>query len=89
LAACKKAGYFFIADVNTPNFFSNQLVCEGGVIILSRFQIVEQEFMPFSYSIDGEGQSELGAIYAKIKIPSDSNSSPKCFNHIKVFNVHT
>jgi hypothetical protein len=37
LAACKKAGFFFIADVSPPGFFSNQHVCEGGVVILSRF----------------------------------------------------
>lgn len=69
---CKRAGFFFIADVDPPGFFSNQLICEGGVLIISRFPIVEHEFLPFSYSIDGEGQSCLGAIYAKIKIATKS-----------------
>jgi hypothetical protein len=55
LAVCKKAGFFYIADVDPPGFFSNQLICEGGVLIISRFPIVEKKFMPFSYSIDGEG----------------------------------
>ena len=49
--------------------------------------------MPFSYSIDGEGQSELGAIYARIKIPNAKQTrpgeKPSDWTYLNVFNAHT
>jgi hypothetical protein len=35
LAACKKAGYFFISDPKRPHLLKGE-VCEGGVVIVSR-----------------------------------------------------
>ena len=93
LAACKRAGFFYIADPKPPGFFSTQHVCEGGVLILSRFEITEQEFLPFSYAVDGEGQSVLGTIYAKVKIPASidplTNKPVGEFRYLRIFNVHT
>ena len=65
-------------------------MCEGGVIILSRFEIDSWEFMPFSYSIDGEGQSVIGVVQARIKVPAViKGHKPSDFRYLNLFNVHT
>ncbi|TNV78993.1 hypothetical protein FGO68_gene14319 [Halteria grandinella] len=88
LTAMRKAGFFYVADPKRPDIFSDQEVCEGGVIIFSRFEIVEWEFLPFSYSVDAEGHSVIGSVYACVKVPEKADTqAPSRFMHL--FNVHT
>ena len=90
LSACKRAGFFYKADPSRPKFFTQSEVCEGGVIILSRFEIDSWEFMPFSYSVDGEGQSVIGVVQARIKVPAViKEHKPSNFRYLNIFNVHT
>jgi hypothetical protein len=36
ILALRKAGFFYVADMKRPGIFSQQEVCEGGVVIFSR-----------------------------------------------------
>lgn len=73
-----KAGYFFYCECPSPSFFS-KYVAEGGLIILSRFPIVEKEFYPFRYSILSDSLCQKGVLYAKIRIGN---------SYLCIFNTH-
>lgn len=64
-----KLGFFFHAEPPAPSFFSS-FVVDGGLLILSRFPIVESEFLPFKYSVCSDSLSEKGVLFTKIKIKS-------------------
>ena len=73
-----KSGMFFYCDSPSPSFFSKFLV-DGGLLILSRFPIVESEFRPFMYSVLSDSLANKGILYAKIRIGD-------CF--LNIFNTH-
>lgn len=73
-----KSGLFFYVDVPAPSFFSKSLV-DGGLLILSRFPIIESEFRPFNYSILSDSLAQKGCLYAKLKIKDSS---------LVLFNLH-
>jgi endonuclease/exonuclease/phosphatase family metal-dependent hydrolase len=66
-----KSGLFFFVDVPAPSFFSKNTI-DAGLLILSRFPIVESEFRPFKYTIYACAICEKGILYVKFKI-KDSN----------------
>jgi endonuclease/exonuclease/phosphatase family metal-dependent hydrolase len=73
-----RSGLFFHVDVPSPSFFSKNII-DGGLLILSRFPIVESEFRPFKYTVLSCSVVEKGILYAKIKVKD---------SHIAIFNVH-
>lgn len=73
-----RSGLFFHVDVPSPSFFSKNII-DGGLLILSRFPIVESEFRPFKYTVLSCSVVEKGILYSKIKIKD---------SHIAIFNVH-
>lgn len=62
-----KCGFFFYVEVPAPSFFSKSLV-DAGLLILSRFPIVESEFRPFKYTVLNCALCQKGVLYSKIKI---------------------
>jgi len=50
-----------------PSFFSGYAT-DGGLVILSRFPIVESSFGPFPYGVLSDSLSYKGVLYAKILI---------------------
>ncbi len=65
------SGMFYHAEVPAPSFFSKNLI-DPGLLILSRFPIVESEFKPFKNTVLQCSVVWKGILYAKIKI-KDSN----------------
>lgn len=74
-----KAGYFHIASSDRPSLFSRSLT-DSGLMIVSRFPIVQQDEFTFSKYYDVDGLSSKGILYAKILI-GDS--------YLYLFNSHT
>src|SRR5690606_18040212 len=73
-----KSGLFFSADVPSPSFFSKGII-DAGLLILSRFPIVESQFKPFKVTVLNCQIVEKGVLYVKIKV-RDAN--------LVIFNVH-
>jgi len=73
-----KSGLFYHVEVPSPSFFSKNTI-DAGLVILSRFPIIESEFRPFKYTVLACSLVEKGILYAKIHI-KDSN--------LIVFNLH-
>ena len=71
-------GYFYSLSSPTPSFFSRYLI-DGGLLILSRFPIVEHNAISFDYGVMSDAMSMKGALYAKIKIGN---------NYICLFTTH-
>jgi hypothetical protein len=55
--------HYAVPDV--PSFFSGYAT-DGGLLILSRFPIIEQEFCPYPYGVVSDALSYKGVLYAKI-----------------------
>ncbi len=57
--------YYLAAKV--PSFFSKYLI-DSGLLILSRYPIVEHDFYEYYMNISGDSPSNKGVLYAKIEI---------------------
>ena len=44
--AANKAGYPYSSQCSLPSLYQNAL-CDGGLVIISRFPIINEEFKPF------------------------------------------
>ncbi|CAG9332048.1 unnamed protein product [Blepharisma stoltei] len=59
--------FLYSAVSPKPKFWSTQFV-DCGLVILSKYRIVEVEFLPFTYSLLPDKLSYKGSLYAKILI---------------------
>jgi len=73
-----KSGLFYYVESPSPPFFS-KFIADGGLLILSRFPIMESNFRPFRYGVLSDSLANKGILYAKIKIGK---------SYLKVFNTH-
>jgi endonuclease/exonuclease/phosphatase family metal-dependent hydrolase len=71
IRAASLAGFFFYVDTNSPSFISKYMV-DGGLLIISRFPIVETSYLQFRYGVVADSLAEKGIIYTKIKIKNSS-----------------
>jgi len=62
-----EAGFYFIADIPPPSFFSKSIV-DGGLLILSRFPILDNKFYPFTSTVLSDHISQKGIQYCKIQV---------------------
>jgi endonuclease/exonuclease/phosphatase family metal-dependent hydrolase len=62
-----KSGFFFFVDSPSPSFLSKYLA-DGGLVILSRFPIIESAFIPFKYGVLSDSLAQKGVLYAQIQI---------------------
>jgi endonuclease/exonuclease/phosphatase family metal-dependent hydrolase len=67
IRAASLAGFFFYVDTNSPSFVSRYMV-DGGLLIISRFPIVETSYLQFRYGVVADSLAEKGIIYTKIRI---------------------
>lgn len=74
-----KAGFFFYCDSPIPSFYS-KFTIDGGLLILSRFPILDHEFIPYEYGVLSDALAYKGILSAKI----DINGS-----ELLVINTHT
>ena len=67
IKAAKENGYLYYLSSKSPSFFSKFLI-DGGLLLISRFPIIDSKFITYDYGVMSDGMSQKGAIYAKIKI---------------------
>jgi endonuclease/exonuclease/phosphatase family metal-dependent hydrolase len=75
----KKAGFLYSAVSPTPSMFSKYLT-DGGLLVLSRFPIVKNEYNPYPYGVFADSLSQKGVLYTKVKIQD---------SYIHLFTTHT
>lgn len=63
----RKLGFAFHAADKTPGIF-NRFAADSGLLILSRFPIVQQEVVHFPVGLFSDSMARKGVMYAKIKI---------------------
>ena len=61
----QKAGFMYHCISDPPPFFSGYAT-DGGLVILSRFPIIESGFSPYPYGVLSDSLSYKGVLYAKI-----------------------
>ncbi len=67
IKAAKENGYLYYLTSKSPSFFSKFLI-DGGLLLISRFPIIENKYINYDYGVMSDGLSQKGAIYAKIQI---------------------
>ena len=55
----------YVADSPYPSYYSTYFV-DSGLLILSRYPIMAEDFYPFTYGIDADALANKGILYAKI-----------------------
>ena len=63
-----KKGFLHHAKSPSPSFFGGIPVIDGGLVILSRFKILESKFIPFSHGTMPDALSYKGALYSKLLV---------------------
>ena len=74
----EKVGLKYYASPRVPSFFSKYLT-DSGLLILSRYKIIENEFYEYFINVSGDAPSNKGILYTKIKINN---------NYLFLFNTH-
>ena len=62
-----KDGLKYYVSAKVPSFFS-KYIADSGLLILSRYEIVENDSYDYYLNISGDSVSNKGILYAKIKI---------------------
>ena len=74
----KKIGFKYFLTSKLPSFFSKYL-CDNGLLLLSKYPIIENDYYPYFLTISGDSVGEKGVLFAKIKIGK---------NFLFLFNTH-
>jgi len=80
ISYAQKAGLIYHCVCDPPSLFSGYAT-DGGLLIVSRFPIVESEFDPYPYGVVSDALSYKGVLYAKIVIDGRHT--------LHLFNTHT
>lgn len=78
IAMSAKAGFIYKVVPSKPNFWSKHLI-DSGLLILSRFPIVDKEELIYKKFLQDCSPSSKGALYAKIEIGG---------SYLHLFNTH-
>ena len=73
-----KAGLKYYVSAKPPSFFS-KCISDSGLLILSRYEIVENDLYDYFLNVSGDCVSNKGILYAKIKINN---------RYLFLFNTH-
>ena len=80
ISYAQKAGLIYHSVSDPPGLFSGYAT-DGGLLIVSRFPIVESDFDPYPYGVVSDALSYKGVQYAKILIHGK--------HVLHLFNTHT
>lgn len=78
ITKCADIGFGFMATAKDP-LLHQVALCDGGLLVVSRFAIVESEFCPFKYGLFIDGAGEQGFIYCLVEVRGE---------YIMLFNTH-
>ena len=73
-----KEGLKYYVSSKAPSFFS-KYISDSGLLILSRYEIVEKDCYDYFLNVSGDSVSNKGVLYAKIKINN---------RYLILFNIH-
>lgn len=73
-----KNQFHYLAKGDIPKF-NNVTVCDSGIIIASKYPIIDSEFLSFEYGVELDAMVNKGILYAKILMPN--NKKLHCFNY--------
>ncbi|EDR22304.1 hypothetical protein, conserved [Entamoeba dispar SAW760] len=79
LKKAKKAGFKYRIQTEKPLF--PLFLCDAGLVIISRFPIVENQFRMYTRGIYADAVASKGVLYAKIEVQPEK--------YILVFDTHT
>ncbi len=79
ICEASKTGLRYYIAAKVPSFFSKYLI-DSGLLILSRYPIVENDFYEYYINISGDSPSNKGVLYAKIEIKKNV--------YLFLFNTH-
>ena len=74
-----KVGLKYYLTIKAPSFFS-KYITDSGLLIVSRYEIIENDSYNYYINISGDAPSNKGILYAKIKIED---------KYLFLFNTHT
>ena len=69
-ALCEKAwrkGFRYMARSPAPSFTDKELI-DGGLVILSKYQILDSDFCAFKHGIFSDSLTKKGVLYVRIKL---------------------
>lgn len=67
IAAAKALGYAYSVESPAPGFFASHLI-DGGLLILSRYPVLEWEFRSFEFAIFPDTLADKGVLYCKLEV---------------------
>lgn len=67
LEEAAKKGFLYHVKTHAPKLTAKAKV-DGGLVILSRYPILEHDFIKFTYGVQSDALAEKGVLYAKIQI---------------------
>ena len=73
-----KVGLKYYVSAKVPSFFS-KYISDSGLLILSRYEIIENDCYDYYLNVSGDSVSKKGVLYAKIKINN---------RYLFLFNTH-
>ena len=73
-----KVGLKYYVSAKVPSFFS-KYISDSGLLILSRYEIIENDSYDFFLNVSGDSVCKKGVLYAKIKINN---------RYLFLFNTH-
>ena len=73
-----KVGLKYYVSAKVPSFFS-KYISDSGLLILSRYEIIENDCYDYYLNVSGDSVSNKGVLYAKIKINN---------RYLFLFNTH-
>ena len=76
----QRCGFLYYTSSDQPSLFSGYAT-DGGLVIMSRFPIIESDFCPYHYGVLSDSLSYKGVLYAKIQIGEG--------RILHLFNTHT
>ena len=65
--AAREMGFFYMAESPNPGWLEGSLV-DGGLLVLSKYPIVQTDFETYSDSMDTDSLSQKGCLYTQVSV---------------------
>ena len=70
----QQSGFQYVSISDSPNFCEGKLI-DGGLVLASKYPIIESEFLNFGNMGQSDGLSKKGVLYCRIQIDTEDNLS--------------
>ncbi|KYQ92877.1 putative sphingomyelinase [Tieghemostelium lacteum] len=66
----KTLGFSYSATSPLPPYFKSTFLVDGGLVVISRYPIVDSSYLMFTQGVDSDMLASKGVLYCKIKLPN-------------------